>query len=81
MSFYAIARIYVIEADCARDAYEEFPERVRRETEHEEPEAEYQSNCFPITREQATDPNWHVERIFYANEPIEPIPADEEDER
>lgn len=81
MSLYAIARIYVVEGSNAREAYEWFPELVRRD-EHGRAAAEYQSNCWPITREQADSPDWHVETLHYGNEPLgEPIPATDEEER
>lgn len=71
---YAIARLYVVEAPNARQAFDEFGERAR-------PDAEYQSNAFPITPEMADNPDWSISFITYGQDDISPIPADEEEQR
>jgi hypothetical protein len=80
MPLYAIARIHVVEAANAREAFEGFDENVRRDPDGSA-RVEYQTNCFPITPEQADEADWHIEDLRYANRTLESIPAYEEEER
>ena len=88
MPRYAIARLYIVEADNAREAWERTTSSLGLVTPHDKPylalkvtEPEYQSNCFPVTDDMAIDPAWSIPRIEWQDQVLEPIPADQEEDR